>query len=466
MKSYLNKTIFQLFIAIFLSVTANLVAAEAPYLGMGAKSGEVSANTATIHIRLTESVGQQRNHGIPGKLGKARIQYSLSEQITPSLLSEWRSSDSANDYYLQYQLTGLEPNSRYYYRAELVDSGSKKTRLSEVFSFKTAPHSDERKDIHFQVTTCQSSQGLPTYDVMRSQNPDFLVSAGDTVYYDKFDVRSKEEAYWLYQKDYGTPYTINYFAQTSSYFMKDDHDYRYNDADPQSNRAVNTIRIEGPNGIDSDPNRSDNTWLTHEEGIDVFKQAFPNSDLPYRTFRWGKGLQIWLLEGRDYRSKNKIPDGPNKTIWGEKQKAWLKETLLASDADFRIIISPSPLIGPDKLHKTDNHANKNGFMVEGRTFMDWMIDKNIIDNTFFVCGDRHWQYHSIYKDKVHEFCSGPTSQFKVQHLHKPEKGIIKQPYNGPSGGFLAVKYKVDKSISFEHFGERGKIQNKKIFNQK
>ena len=68
------------------------------------------------------------------------------------------------------------------------------------------------------------------------------------MYYDKFDVRSKEEAYWLYQKDYGTPYTINYFAQTSSYFMKDDHDYRYNDADPQSNRAVNTIRIEGPNG--------------------------------------------------------------------------------------------------------------------------------------------------------------------------------------------------------------------------
>ena len=98
--------------------------------------------------------------------------------------------------------------------------------------------------------------------------------------------------------------------------------------------------------------------------------------------------------------------------------------------------------------------------------MDWMIDKNIVDNTFFVCGDRHWQYHSIYKDKVHEFCSGPTSQFKVQYLPKPEKGIIKQPYNGPSGGFLAVKYKVDQSISFEHFGERGKIQNKKTFTRK
>jgi alkaline phosphatase/alkaline phosphatase D len=161
-----------------------------------------------------------------------------------------------------------------------------------------------------------------------------------------------------------------------------------------------------------------------------------------------------------------MPDGPNKTIWGENQKTWLKETLLASDADFRIIISPSPLIGPDKPHKMDNHANENGFMVEGRGFLDWMIDTKIAENTFLICGDRHWQYHSIYKDKVHEFCSGPTSQFKVQHVPKPEKGIIKQPYNGPSGGFLAIKYKADKSISFEHFGERGNIQNKKTFSRK
>jgi phosphodiesterase/alkaline phosphatase D-like protein len=126
MKSYQKKTIAQLSIAMLLSMMVNLVAAEPPYLGMGAKTGEVSANTAVINIRLSESIGQQRNHGIPGKLGKARIQYSLSEQLIPSFLSEWRSSDSENDYYLQYQLTDLKSNSRYYYRAELVDSVTNK----------------------------------------------------------------------------------------------------------------------------------------------------------------------------------------------------------------------------------------------------------------------------------------------------------------------------------------------------
>ncbi len=95
--------------------------------------------------------------------------------------------------------------------------------------------------------------------------------------------------------------------------------------------------------------------------------------------------------------------------------------------------------------------------------MDWMIENNLVENTFLVCGDRHWQYHSIYKDKVHEFCSGPTSQFQVQYVPKPTAGVIKQPYNGPTGGFLTVKYDTEKTVSFEHYGETGKLLNKKTF---
>ncbi len=33
-----------------------------------------------------------------------------------------------------------------------------------------------------------------------------------------------------------------------------------------------------------------------------------------RTFRWGKTLQIWLVEGRDYRSPNNMPDGPEDPV--------------------------------------------------------------------------------------------------------------------------------------------------------
>ena len=64
------------------------------------------------------------------------------------------------------------------------------------------------------------------------------------------------------------------------------------------------------------------------------------------------------MEGRDYRSPNDMPDGPGKTIWGEEQMAWLKKTAAESDAAFRILISPTPIVGPDRENKRDNHANK------------------------------------------------------------------------------------------------------------
>ena len=43
-----------------------------------------------------------------------------------------------------------------------------------------------------------------------------------------------------------------------------------------------------------------------------------------------------------------MPDGPDKTIWGREQLAWLKESILASDAAFRVLISPTPIVGPDR----------------------------------------------------------------------------------------------------------------------
>jgi hypothetical protein len=51
----------------------------------------------------------------------------------------------------------------------------------------------------------------------------------------------------------------------------------------------------------------------------------------------------------------------------------------------------------------------------------------------------------------------------VQYVPKPTAGVIKQPYNGPTGGFLTVKYDTEKTVSFEHYGETGKLLNKKTF---
>ena len=151
-----------------------------------------------------------------------------------------------------------------------------------------------------------------------------------------------------------------------------------------------------------------------------------------------------------------MPDGPEKTIWGAEQKAWLKQTLLASDADFRIIVSPNPIIGPDRILKGDNQANLNGFWYEGQAFLDWLTE-NKLTNVILMNGDRHWQYHSIdqrHGRRIHEFSCGPTDDDHVQPVPPPYDGVAR-PYSASRGGFLTIKYDPAKTLSLQFFSVKG-----------
>ena len=133
-----------------------------------------------------------------------------------------------------------------------------------------------------------------------------------------------------------------------------------------------------------------------------------------------------------------MPDGPDKTMWGVEQREWLKRGLLESRCHFKVLISPTPLIGPDRQAKRDNHANKNGFWTEGRQFLRWVKDSGLAD-FYIICGDRHWQYHSIDEIGVEEFSCGSTSD-KHAARGQPHWGKDRQPhFRDGKGGFLMVE---------------------------
>jgi alkaline phosphatase/alkaline phosphatase D len=238
-----------------------------------------------------------------------------------------------------------------------------------------------------------------------------------------------------YHEQFSQPRYVELFANVPTYWEVDDHDYRYNDCD----------------------NTGDKT-PTPEMGARNFREQLPVVDpqdpsaLTYGTFRVSRDLQIWLVEGRLYRSPNRMPDGPEKTIWGETQKRWLKETLLASDATFKILISPTPLVGPDGKGKRDSHCNIGGFRHEGREFFDWLKKNDFLNKNFYIlCGDRHWQYHAKDGSGFEEFSTGAlvdaNSRFGIKagtpNSTDPD-GMIEQFYcklkgdGEPSGGFMLV----------------------------
>ena len=191
-----------------------------------------------------------------------------------------------------------------------------------------------------------------------------------------------------------------------------------------------------------------------ELGIATFREQVPVVDptdpetKTYRTFRVNRDLQIWLVEGRDYRSPNRMPDGPDKTLWGAEQIAWLKSTLLESDATFKLLISATPMVGPDDGYKIDNHTNHKGFRHEGREFFKWVVKHDLHQQGFYtVCGDRHWQYHSKDPLGIEEFSCGALVDENSRLGRKPgdpkstdPNAEVDQLYTQPekSGGFLRI----------------------------
>jgi len=461
--SYITRTLILLLLLIVVSCQTS---PPDIFVGMGVKTGEITKNSAIVHVRLTEVPGHTEDNLVPGKEGQARLLYSPSDNLEDAKKTEWMKALPDNDYSIQFQLNSLKSGIRYHLGVEMRSNENSNIHVARGYSFKTAPPLQEEATVKFQVTTGQDLLGLDTYYKMAAQKPDFLVSTGDNVYYDKeCEGRTVELAFQCYQIMYGSKPIVDYFRHIGGYFEKDDHDYRFNDADTVSHgKWVRKSQINpGLSKITEEKKDRfyDEGWLSHEEGIMVFKKVYPMSDKTYRTFRWGKGVQIWLVEGRDFRSPNKMPDGPEKSIWGEEQKAWLKSTLKNSDADYKIIISPTPIIGPDRQSKIDNHANFKGFWTEGQEFLNWLI-QNRMKNVILACGDRHWQYHSHFKNFVHEFSSGPTcDEHSVKNKlgqHPPDAADfenIEQPYVNLCGGFLTMSYESDKGLNCSFYDING-----------
>ena len=439
------------------------------HMANGIKIGEVDADSAIIWTRLTAHPDRNTEGtifastkkrkqpqysdlssmqgSVTGTAGDVRVTYWPTNAPKASQSTEWVTVYPKNDYTHQFELSGLSPKTNYSLLVEGTDSGEPCKLEGQ---FRTAPGADQASDIRFVVTTCgdyprrdDPKNGHKIYPQMLALDPDFFVHTGDIEYYDKPGpfATNIELARLKWNRIFSMPYIRNFHNNVSSYFIKDDHDTLKNDAWP------------GQNYFD----------LTWEQGLATFREQVPMGEKTYRTIRWGKDLQIWLVEGRDFRSPNTMKDGPEKSIWGTEQKQWFFDTVNASDATFKVLISPTPIIGPDRSSKNDNHANK-GFTHEGDELRQFIADQG---NMTIVCGDRHWQYASIDPTTgAREFSCGPASD-KHASGYKESMRIDMHRYLQIIGGFLAVDVQQihgEATITFSHYGVDGSIQNQESFN--
>lgn len=444
-----------LFTAVWLTSLGQVFSAEPGgrvFHAQGEMAGEVTQTTAILQSRLTASPGLVEGD-VPGAAGWGRFQYSESPDFSAAKETEWIEALAERDFIVRCQIADLQPGRTYYYRLVFGPDRSQ-TEVGPTRRFRTLPAADQPVAVRFVVGNCMNyapyfgkskgsgravrdakdlELGYPAMESIRKHEPDFFVGAGDNVYYDNpapSAAQTLAEMRRKWHEQFVLPRVVAMVGDTATYWIKDDHDYRYNDADRTGDRPP-----------------------SHELGVRTFREQMPvvadpdSAAVTYRTIRCGRWLQIWMVEGRDYRSPNRSPDGPQKTLWGAEQKAWLKRTILASDAPLKILISPTPMVGPDDGYKRDNHVSLEGFRHEGEEFLAW-LKANRQEDFYIITGDRHWHYHSVHPTGCEEFACGALNTENSRLGRVPgdpqstdPEAKVKQLYTDarPTGGYLLVE---------------------------
>ena len=456
-----------------------------PYMANGVKIGEVTSTSAIIWARLTTSHDRNLSgapfqigdvaaradmskasgkdiywgqvpegqdlanmvNAVPGSPGFVQLTYWKEGQEGTQETTDWTPVEKREDFTHQFEFNNLASGTRYAFKVKGSATAKGQVTSAIESSFQTAATTDTPEKVVFTVVTgarwktADHPDGHNIYPHMAGLSPSFFVHTGDIVYYDHTHPYAThiDLARFRWHRMYALPRIRRFHNQVPSYFMRDDHDTWQNDCWPgQENRMGN---------------------FTLADGQAVFREQTPMSPKTYRTVRWGKDLQVWFTEGRDYRSPNTMPDGPEKTIWGKEQMAWFKKTVTESDATFRILVSPSPIVGPDHTNKFDNHSNPN-FTYEGDIIRKFMSEHNMI----VVCGDRHWQYTSKdTKTGLLEYSCGPTTDVHSIMIKNEDLSMIK--YVAAHGGFLSVTIERTEGIPravFRHHNVNGKVVNEEI----
>ena len=273
-------------------------AAHARAFSYGVSAAEVKPTSALLWGRAL-------------KAGKAQLEVALNSSFTRRRISKTVFAKKATDLTLQTRVAGLKPSTTYYY---FFHQGKQRSVLGR---FTTAPKATSNKAIRFAVTgdadpvrvnghnywNKDGSGDMATYKAMVKEKNDFNVNLGDTIYSDAetdqgvpraFDLDSKRQKYRL-----GLTYPNELLFRQSGavYNQWDDHEFvddftRQSQACDVGSVATDQYACDIP-GI----------W---KAGVEAFREYMPvtysQQNGTYRTFRWGKNLQIFILDERSFRS--------------------------------------------------------------------------------------------------------------------------------------------------------------------
>jgi alkaline phosphatase D len=282
-----------------------------------------------------------------------------------------RQTAVSSDFTSIHSITGLEAETRYYYRV-YVDG---QLQPMAVHSFQTFSPMGVTRNFSFAVAAdvinvgTNPTVGAPVYAALAADDPLFMLQIGD------FDHRNPGgliQMRTMHRQVLG-PSTATgadfdrYIAPNMAVFhVWDDHDYGMNNGDK--------------------------TFAGRTAALQAYREYYATPTLPNPAGIWhsfGAGqIDVMMLDVRSQRDPVSTPDGPGKSMLdgdniSNGQKAWLKAALLNSTATWKFIVTPVT------FNPTTKPADAWGGYATERNEIVNFIRMNNISGVIFVSGDLH-----------------------------------------------------------------------------
>ena len=309
-------------------------------LSLGYVAGDVTERSAVVWVRAEPGSRIALHYGPDPEL---REYSSL-----PPLVADANADHSA-----QFHLTELAPGRRCYYRASVAGKSP-----GPVAHFITAPGAEDDRPVVFCFSgdTRDSYKPFSVMSAVHAQSPDFFLHLGDTIYADRNGTATALPDFWAkYRTNRDDAATQSLHLTTSVYATWDDHE------------VANNYLPGHP--------------LAHI-GRKAFLDYWPIRRDPlepqkiYRSFRWGKAVELFILDVRQYR------DAARGTMLGDGQKQWLMGAIKNSSAKFKFIATPVTMEGGGS-DRWDGYPRE-------RTEILRYIRSNKIPGVLFLSADLHY----------------------------------------------------------------------------
>lgn len=348
----------------------------------GVASGDPTPNAVIIWTRVTPEVAGTVN-------GTWRV--ALDTNFTSIIQSGIFSADSVRDYCVKIDVTGLQPNTWYFYEFTALGRNSLTGRT------KTAPVSG-MEQLRFAFVSCSNypTGYFNSYDRIKERNDvDAVLHLGDYIYesgggggvrtdqlpnYEIIKLSDYRQRYSSYRLD---PACRKLHQQYPFITVWDDHETANNSYTDGSNN--HTPATEGPWGL-----RKAAGQQANDEWMPTRLPELGNPNKIWRKISYGNLADIFMLDTRLYDRSLQSANTNDTTrhIVGNEQLQWLKTELMNSTAKWKILGQQVMMGQLTPLGLLVNNDQWDGYSVDRKKLYDIILNNNI-KNVITLTGDIH-----------------------------------------------------------------------------